>query len=303
MKLHIAPNVQAALGDDLPVVALETTVITHGIQPPDNIDIALAMEETIRGGGACPATLGIVNGNVTVGLTTKEIEEFAAAERGTIAKCSRRDLPSVIGLGRHGSLTVAGTMMVARAAGIRVLATGGIGGVHRNHPFDISADLLELGRTPVAVVCAGAKSILDLELTLEVLESQGVPLIGVGTNTLPAFYAVDSGLQLPAVAQDIEEAARMYRAWRRLEPDNGLLLVTPVPADRALEPAEAESAIAQAVRESDAAGVSGNLATPFILQRVVELTNGRALTANKALLLNNARTAAELAVKAARAGK
>lgn len=300
MQLEIAPEVQEALGDGLPVVGLETTVITHGMKYPDNVETALAMEEAIHGEGVCPATLGVIKGRITVGLTADQIQKFGTAKKGGIVKCSRRDLPGVVGLCQDASLTVAGTVMVAHAGGIRIVATGGIGGVHRNHPFDVSADLHELGRTPVAVVCAGAKSILDLPLTLEVLESQGIPIVGVGTQTLPAFYSVDSGYPLPVSAKTLAEASIILAAWQRLGADNGILFVAPVPVDSALDHNEAESAIAQAVEEADAEGIAGNLVTPFVLQRIVELTDGRSLAANKALLLNNARTAATLAREAAR---
>jgi pseudouridine-5'-phosphate glycosidase len=199
---------------------------------------------------------------------------------------------------RHGALTVAGTIVVADAANIRIFATGGIGGVHRGHPEDVSADLYELGRTPVAVVCAGAKSILDLPLTMEVLESQGVPLIGLGTPNLPAFFARDSGLPLPHSVSTTEEAADLLRAWNDLEAGNGMLVTVPVPEEHAIDAGEAEAAIARAVAEADAAGVTGSRLTPFILARVVELTEGRSLEANKALLRNNARIAAILARQA-----
>ena len=293
MQLDIAPNVKQALDKGHPVVALETTVITHGMDFPDNVEIALAMEGAIRDEGAQPATIGIIRGRITVGLTAEQIEAFGTAHG--IAKCSRRDLPVVISAGQDGSLTVAGTMMAAHAAGIWMLATGGIGGVHRGHPFDVSADLMELGRTPVAVVCAGAKSILDLPRTLEVLETQGVPVIGLGTRNLPAFYVADSGLELPARVENIDDAVDVLRAWRQLEAGNGILITVPVPEKSALDRNEVSAAIDEAVREADEQAVFGNQLTPFLLKRVVELTDGRALAANKALLLNNAETAAVLA--------
>lgn len=295
MELHVTEEISDALASNRPVVALETTVITHGMPHPHNVEVALAMERTIRAENAIPATLGVVNGHITVGLSREIIEQFGAAESRDVTKCSRRDLPSIVACGSHGSLTVAGTMMVARAAGIPILATGGIGGVHRNHPFDVSADLTELGRTPVAIVCAGAKSILDLPLTLEVLETHGVPVIGIHTATLPAFYARDSGLRLPAGEHSLEEAAGVFRAWQALAPSNGLLFVTPVPSEHALSLAEAEAAIAQALEESEAAGIHGNRVTPFLLRRISELSNGQSLVANKALLINNARIAAKIA--------
>ena len=299
MQLAIAQKVKEAFSAKMPVVALETTMITHGMDYPDNLETALAMEDAISREGVCPATLGVIEGSIIAGLSKDQIEKFAKATRGSVVKCSRRDLPGVIGLGKDASLTVAGTAMVAHAAGISVVATGGIGGVHRNHPFDVSADLAELGNTPVAVVCAGAKSILDLPLTLEVLETQGVPVVGVGTRTLPAFYAADSGLELPVSVETLSEAASVLAAWANLNVANGILFVVPVPAESALGYEQAESAISQAVKEADDQRVSGNLVTPFVLRRVVELTAGRSLAANKALLLNNARTAAIIAKDAA----
>jgi pseudouridylate synthase len=298
MPLDMATDVADALAGGVPVIALETTVITHGMAFPHNVETALAMEDAIRAERACPATLGIVNGRVVVGMSTSQIETFGMAEAGSITKCSRRDLPAVVAARSSGSLTVAGTIAVADAAGIRIFATGGIGGVHRGHPHDVSADIYQLARTPVAGVCAGAKSILDLPLTLEVLESQGVTVLGLGTPNLPAFFTRDSGLSLPYSVETVDEAADVLRAWRDLETDSGLLVTVPVPEDSALDPAEAERAVAQAVRDADEYGISGNKLTPYILQRVVELTEGRSLSANKSLLLNNARTAALLARKA-----
>ncbi len=293
MDLDLAPPVREALDEGRPLVALETTVISHGMDYPDNVETAMAMEAAIRDEGACPATIGIIAGRITVGLTSEQIEAFGQAD--SIAKCSRRDFPSIISSGQDGSLTVAGTMLVAHAARIRVLATGGIGGVHRGHPYDVSADLTELGRTPVAVVCAGAKSILDLSLTLEVLETQGVPIVGLGTRNFPAFYVADSGLELPAYAATIEDAIKVLRTWKQLDAGNGILIAVPVPEANSLRPDEVSSAIELAVCEADEQAVIGNQLTPFLLKRVVELTEGRALAANKALLMNNARTAAVLA--------
>ena len=265
---------------------------------PDNVDVALSMEHAVRDEGACPATIGVVGGRIVVGMQADQIEVFGRAERDSILKCSRRDLPAVIAARMNGSLTVAGTIAVAHASDIRIFATGGIGGVHRGHPHDVSADLYELGRTPIVGVCAGAKSILDLPLTLEVLESQGVTVLGLGTANLPAFFARDSGLRLPHFVQTADEAADVLRAWKELETLAGILVTVPVPEEAALEPVEAEYAIEQAVRDADEYGIGGARLTPYILQRVVELTEGRSLTANKALLLNNATTAAILARKA-----
>jgi len=298
MRLRSGEEVEAARAAGRPVVALETTVITHGMAYPDNVETALAMEAAVRSEGACPATLAVVAGAIRIGLTEAEIERFGQA-RGDIAKCSRRDLPALLAAGADGSLTVAGTLMLAHAAGIDLMATGGIGGVHRHSTFDVSADLAELGRTPVTVVCAGAKSILDLENTLEVLESLGVPVLGLGTTTLPAFYARDSGLALPQHVPGVAEAAAVLGQWRALAAGNGMLVTVPVPEEAALPPAEAEAAIEQAVGEAAAQGIAGSAVTPFVLARVVELTGGRSLAANKALLLNNAAVAARMALAAA----
>jgi pseudouridine-5'-phosphate glycosidase len=298
VELDIPANVRDALARGYPVVALETTVLTHGMAFPHNVDCALAMEDAVRAERACPATLGVVKGRITVGMTPQQIEAFGRVDRDNIAKCSRRDLPAVVAAKSDGSLTVAGSIAVADAAGIRIFATGGIGGVHRGHPHDVSADIYQLGRTPVAGVCAGAKSILDLALTLEVLESQGVTVLGLGTSNLPAFFARDSGLKLPCSVDTVDEAADVLRAWRELDPDSGILVTVPVPKAQALDPAEAEYAIEQAVRDADEYGIGGNRLTPYILQRVVELTDGRSLAANKSLLINNASIAAILARKA-----
>lgn len=298
MKYAVGDEVRAARADGRPVVAMETTVITHGMGWPDNLQVTQDMQAAIRDAGACPAVLAVVDGEVTVGLDDATIERFARSPRDSIAKCSRRDLPGVVGLDRSGSLTVSATALVAHAAGIDIFATGGIGGVHRGHPFDVSTDLTELARTPVAVVCAGAKSILDLELTLEVLETQGVPVVGVGTSVLPAFYVRDSGFSVPTVAADVAEAAKILDGWRSLDAGNGLLFTVPVPEGAEVPPAEAEAAIARAVKEADERGVRGNAITPWVLARVVELTGGQSLDANKALLINNARTAAEIAARA-----
>lgn len=298
MQLVVSAEVRRAQQDQRAVVALETTVVTHGMAWPHNVETAFAMEQAIRDENACPATLGIVNGCVTIGLSNSEIEAFGKAPRDGIAKCSRRDLPAIIAARRDGSLTVAGTVVAAAAANIRILATGGIGGVHRGHPEDVSADLYELGRSPVAVICSGAKSILDLPRTLEVLETQGVPVIGLGTAVLPAFFARDSGIRLPHFVAGADEAADLLRAWSDLETGNGMLIAVPVPEDQALDAHEAETAIRRAVADADAAGITGSALTPWILARVVELTEGRSRNANQALLVNNARIAATLACKA-----
>jgi pseudouridine-5'-phosphate glycosidase len=228
-ELTLSRDVAAALAEGRPVVALESTLITHGLPYPINVETALAMEDAVRAGGAQPATIAVLKGRLTVGISADEIESLASRPAGQVRKCSRRDLPIVVGLGTDGATTVAGTMIVAHMAGIRVFATGGIGGVPRGHPFDVSADLIELGRTPVAVVCSGAKSILDLPLTLEVLETHGVPVIGLGSDTLPAFYARSSGLPIDVRIETPAAAARILAAHARLGASHGILFTVPVP--------------------------------------------------------------------------
>lgn len=294
-SLYIAPEVAAALEARRPVVALESTLITHGLPHPANVETALAMEAAVRESGAVPATIAILAGRITVGLTRADIERLGALPYGSVRKCSRRDLPIAVGLGEDAATTVAGTMIVAHMAGIRVFSTGGIGGVHRGAPFDVSADLLELGRTPVAVVCSGAKSILDLPLTLEVLETQGVPVIGLGTDTLPSFYSRSSGLPVDATVATIAEAARIVAAARRLGAQHGLLLTVPVPAEDEFPAERIEGVIQQATHEAAAKGIHGKAVTPFLLGRVAELTKGESRRANTSLLINNARMGGQLA--------
>src|SRR5688572_8281657 len=227
-NLALSPEVSEAFQQNKPVVALESTLITHGLPYPTNRETALKMEQSIRDNGAVPATIAIINGSVCVGLSEQEIESLARSPAGTVRKCSRRDFPIAVGLRENAATTVAGTMIIAHMAGIPVFATGGIGGVHRGHPFDVSADLIELGRTPISVVCSGAKSILDLALTLEVLETQGVPVVGIGTSTLPAFYTRRSGLPVDVCIQSPEEAAQIIVARDRLGASHGILFTVPV---------------------------------------------------------------------------
>jgi pseudouridine-5'-phosphate glycosidase len=276
-----------------PVVALESTLITHGLPFPDNVETALAMEAAVRDSGALPATIAILNGQITIGITPDDIHMLAAAL--FVRKCSRRDLAIATARGEHGATTVAATMLLAHRAGIRIFATGGIGGVHRGQPFDVSADLIELGRTPVAVVCSGAKSILDLPLTMEVLETQGVPVIGWGTDTLPAFYSRSSGLPVPVRIDTPVEAAAIIAAAERLKLGHGILITVPVPEADALPEADAERAIATATDEAHAAGITGAKVTPYVLGRVAEITANTSRRANIALLVNNARTAGSIA--------
>lgn len=295
-EIYLSREVQDALAHGEAVVALESTLITHGLPYPVNVEVALAMENAIRNVGAIPATIAVMRGSITVGIGQEGIEKLASQSAGTVRKCSRRDLAIAVGLGEYGATTVAGTMIVAHMAGIKVFSTGGIGGVHRGHPHDVSADLIELGRTPITVVCSGAKSILDLPLTLEVLETQGVPIIGLGTDTLPAFYNRTSGLPIDARADNPQQVAQIISAAQRLEMQHGVLVVVPVPIEDELSENSAETAIQQATLEAEAQGIHGKDVTPFVLTRVVELTGGESRRANTSLLVNNAKTGAEIAI-------
>ena len=299
-RFQFHPDVHKALAAGEPVVALESTVITHGLPYPDNVNTALAMETAVREGGATPATIAILAGEIHVGLTGEQVEYLAqqvipGEQQSFVRKCSRRDLPIAIARRENGATTVAGTMIIANRAGIKVFATGGIGGVHRGHPFDVSADLTELGRTPVAVVCSGAKSILDLPLTREALETNGVPVVGYQTDELPAFFSRHSGLDVDVRMEDAAETAALIQAHLSLGLQSGLLITVPVPQEAAFEEKAAEAAIAQAAREADEAGIQGPATTPWLLRRVVELTEGRSMTANVALLKNNGRVAGQIA--------
>lgn len=293
--IQIQAEVADALRQKQPVVALESTVITHGLPYPDNVATAVNMQQAVREGGAVPATIAIIKGKVHVGLTDDELEYLGQLAGTAVRKCSRRDIPLAIGNKEDGATTVAGTMILAHQAGIRLFATGGIGGVHRGHPFDISADLLELGRTPVTVVSSGAKSILDLPATREVLETHGVPIIGYGTDELPAFFAHSSGLPVDIRLDTPEAVAHVMQAHQQVGLQNGLLVTVPVPAADACDPDMVEAAIAQATQEADAQGIHGPASTPWLLRRVVTLTNGRSLQANTALLRNNGYVAATIA--------
>ncbi|MFZ1397521.1 MAG: pseudouridine-5'-phosphate glycosidase [Candidatus Promineifilaceae bacterium] len=293
--LHIQPEVAEALAQNKPVVALESTVITHGLPYPDNVATAVKMQTAVRDGGAVPATIAIIKGQVNVGLTDDQLEYLGRLAGTAVRKCSRRDIPLAIGNREDGATTVAGTMILAHLAGIRLFATGGIGGVHRGHPFDISADLLELGQTPVAVVSSGAKSILDLPATREVLETHGVPIIGYGTDELPAFFARSSGLPVDIRLDTPDAVARVMQAHRQTGLQNGLLITVPVPAADACDPDMVEAAISQATAEADGQGIHGPASTPWLLRRVVELTDGLSLRANVALLRNNGYVAATIA--------
>lgn len=295
--LSISPILKDILAEGGPIVALESTVITHGLPYPQNVETALAMEAAVSSGGATPATIAVLKGKIAVGLALDDIERLGQlAGKGTVRKCSRRDLPIAIACGEDGATTVAGTMIIANMAGIEMFATGGIGGVHRGHPFDISADLRELGKTPVTVVSSGAKSILDLPATREVLETEGVTVVGYGVDELPAFFARSCGLPVDVRLDTPAAIAALISGRRHLGIHSGTLIAVPAPEESCMDPEEAEMASARAAREADEAGIHGPASTPWLLRRVVELTDGRSMTANTALLQNNGRVAAEIAV-------
>ncbi len=294
--LELSPAVKAAMLAGEPVVALESTIISHGMPYPQNVETALRVEETIREAGAVPATIAIIQGKLKAGLTADEIE-YLGQKGPSVTKASRRDLPVLVARGADGATTVATTMIIAHLAGIRVFATGGIGGVHRGAEttMDISADLEELGRTPVMVVCAGAKAILDLGLTLEYLETKGVPIIGYGTEELPAFYTRTSGFKVDYRIDTPEELAAAFRAQQEMGLGGGMLVTNPIPAEYSMDPARINAAIDQAVADSRQLGIHGKEVTPYLLARVKELTGGDSLDANIQLVLNNARLAARTA--------
>ena len=295
--LDIAPEVAAALAEGKPVVALESTIISHGMPYPKNVETALEVEKIIRDNGAVPATIAIIGGRLKAGLSAQEIEYFGK-KGGEIAKASRRDLPVLIARGQDGACTVTTTMIIAHMAGISIFATGGIGGVHRGAEttMDISADLEELGQTPVMVVCAGAKSILDLGLTLEYLETKGVPVIGYGTEELPAFYTRSSGFGVDYRLDTPKELAEAFYAQREMGLKGGMLVANPIPEQYAMDADVIGRAIDQAVAESREQGIHGKATTPFLLARVKDLTGGDSLESNIQLVYNNARVAAQAAV-------
>ena len=294
--LDVAPEVRDALAAGRPVVALESTIISHGMPYPKNVETALLVEQTIRDNGAVPATIAVIGGRLKAGLSRDEIEYLGKAGR-SVAKASRRDLPALVARGADGATTVATTMIIAHMAGIRIFATGGIGGVHRGAEvtMDISADLEELAQTPVMVVCAGAKSILDLGLTLEYLETKGVPVLGYGTEELPAFYTRQSGFFVDYRVDSPEELAAIYRAQRDMDYKGGMLVTNPIPAEYAMDKAVIDKAIDEALRAAEAQGIRGKETTPFLLAKVVELTGGDSLESNIKLVLNNAKVAAQTA--------
>lgn len=296
--LDVSPEVRQALAEGKPVVALESTIISHGMPYPKNVETALLVEKTIRENGAVPATIAIIGGRLKAGLSPDEIEYLGKAGR-KVAKASRRDLAAIVARGADGATTVTTTMIIAHMAGIKVFATGGIGGVHRGAEvtMDISADLEELGSTPVMVVCAGAKSILDLGLTLEYLETKGVPVIGYSTDELPAFYTRRSGFGVDYRVDSPEELATMFKAHLALGMKGGMLVTNPIPEEYAMDKAVIDAAIEQALSDAKAAGIHGKETTPFLLAKVVELTGGDSLESNIRLVLNNATVAAKTAVE------
>jgi pseudouridine-5'-phosphate glycosidase len=292
--VRLSDRVRHALDTKQAVVALESTVIAHGMPYPTNLETAQRMETIIRQHGAEPATIAVLEGGVRVGLADSELEHLSTAKG--IRKVSRRDLPIVVARGQDGATTVAATATVAAWAGIEVFATGGIGGVHRGGAFDVSNDLPALASLPVTVVCAGAKSILDLPATLEWLETSGVPVIGFRTDEFPAFYVRRSGLPVDASVESAREAAAIIRAARRMGMPGGTLIAVPVPAEAELPEERLEAAIASALTEAEARGIKGSASTPFLLRWLARETDGASLKANVALLQNNAAVAAEIAI-------
>ena len=293
--LRVAGEVQVALAEERPVVALESTVIAHGLPYPANVEVARGMEEAVRAEGAVPATIAVLDGAIVVGLDGAQIERLAT-EPGVL-KASRRDLAPALARHATAAATVAGTLACAALAGIRVFATGGIGGVHRGaqQSFDISADLQELARSPLLTVCAGAKAILDLPLTLEYLETHSVPVVGYGTDELPAFYSRESGLRTPHRADTPAEIAAFARAQWASGLGGGILVTCPIPAEHAIPASRVAGALTQALNEAEEQRIRGQAVTPFLLARLAELTGGESVAANRALLLHNAALAAQFA--------
>ena len=296
--LDVAPEVKKAIEEGKPVVALESTIISHGMPYPKNVETALNVEKVIRDNGAIPATIAIIGGRLKAGLSKEEIEYLGKTGQ-KVTKVSRRDLPVIVSKKMDGATTVATTMIIAAMAGIKVFATGGIGGVHRGAEttMDISADLEELAQTPVLVVCAGAKAILDLGLTLEYLETKGVPVIGYGTEELPAFYTRKSGFKVDYRLDTPAEVAAAFVAKKELGMAGGMLLTNPIPEQYAMDDKVINDAIDQAIEESVEQGIKGKATTPFLLARVVELTGGDSLESNIQLVYNNAKVAAQTAVE------
>jgi len=309
-RLVLAPEVEAALRDGRPVVALESTLISHGLPPPANVEVARRSEVAVREAGAVPATIAIHDGRLLVGLTHAELEALATAPAGSVRKAARPSLAAALVADGWAATTVSATMIVAHAAGIRVFATGGIGGVHRGAlgggrtgttaaTFDISSDLEELARTPMAVVCAGPKSILDVPATIEHLETRGVPVVAIGQVDVPGFYARSSGVRAPLSAPDVHAAAALVRVHLDLGLGTAILLTVPVPATHALSAEVAGEAVERAIDEASSRGLAGAALTPWLLARIAELTGGASVAANTALIVNNAGVAGQVAVRLA----
>ncbi len=299
--LDLSPDVNNAMQIGSPVVALESTIISHGLPSPTNLELARQLEQIVRDDGATPATIGISKGRIKVGMSDVEISNFAERVQGNdnpVEKISRRDLATAIALGKNGSTTVAATMICAQLAGIRVFATGGIGGVHRGaeSSMDISADLLELAQTRVCVVCAGPKAILDIPRTMEVLETHGVPVLGYGTSDLPAFYSRNCGLKVDQELADAAQAAAILRTRDTLDLAGGELIVNPIPEADALTPGEIDGWIEKALQAASAGGIQGKDITPYLLDQMANLSSGRTIKANLALIKNNVRVAVKIAI-------
>lgn len=295
MNIKISKKVEDALKENKPVVVLESTIISHGMPYPKNVECALAVEKAIEEEGVIPATIGIIDGVAVIGMSPEEIEEFG--KRKGIVKCSRRDLPIVFATKAWGATTVAATMFIASMANIEFFVTGGIGGAHRkaNETFDISTDLEELGRTNVSVICAGPKAILDLGLTLEILETKGVPVIGYNTDYLPAFYTKTSKYKVDYNAKTPLDIANIIKAKRDNKLDGGVLITNPVDDEHSLDETKIEKVIEEAIKEMEEKGIRGKEETPFLLSKIVELTEGKSLETNIALILNNAHLGAKIA--------
>ena len=296
MNIKINPEVKQAVEEGRPVVALESTIISHGMPYPQNVETALKVESIVRDHGAVPATIGIIDGVGIVGMNAEEIEAFGKKGQ-EIPKVSRRDLATIMAKGSWGATTVATTMILANLAGVEFFVTGGIGGVHRGAEltFDVSADLEELARTNVTVICAGAKAILDLPKTMEVLETKGVPVLGYGTEELPAFYTRESGLKVDARVDTPEETAAIIREKRALGLDGGVLITNPIPEEDSMDAKEINAVIDRALAEMDEKGIKGKECTPFLLAKVAEITGGDSLAANIKLVFNNAAVGSEIA--------
>ena len=294
--LDVAEEVAVALRNGEAVVALESTIISHGMPRPQNVETALRVERTVREGGAVPATIAILGGRLKAGLTADEIR-YIGEQGEAVTKTSRRDIPFVVSRNQDGATTVAASMIIAAMAGIRVFATGGIGGVHRGvtETMDVSADLDELARTDVAVVCAGVKSVLDIGRTLEYLETKGVPVVGYRTDSVPAFYTPSSGFQVDYRVETAAEIAAAMDAKREMGLSGGMVVANPIPVEHALDDDEIGVVIDEAIREMGRLGITGKDTTPFLLARIAERTDGRSLAANIELVVNNARLAAEIA--------